>query len=150
LDVLCPRCRTHIHPGEDHCPSCGLTVDQLEQLIHTNSARLDAAATRPAAPEYYSLPTYGHGPAQRSMGPSPKPPRVNDLRRDDTVINLAADGSAELLMTTSGATVPLPPSPTAPPSRPPARTGHRVELLLLIAVVLVAGAIIAALLRLSS
>ena len=102
-----------------------------------------------AAPEYYSAPTYGRGPAQRSMGPSPSPPRVSDLRREDTIINLTADGNAELVMTESGATVPLPPTPTPPASRPPTRSAHHIELMLLVAVVLVAGAIIAALLRLS-
>jgi hypothetical protein len=181
VDVLCPRCRAHIQPGQDHCPGCGLTVDQLEQLIHAEGghhapAADDGASGGPAvdgsnaeprrdrprpptgpphgptpgkvAPGYYSSPTYGRGPVRRSMGPVPLPRREGD--GEEPIIDLTDDADAELLL---GGALPSARPPTPPPLRParrPSPASRRIELMLLIAVVVVAFTIVAALLKLSS
>jgi hypothetical protein len=152
LDVLCPRCRAHIHPGEDRCPTCGLTVEQLEHLIHSGPTRTASTDSKGrAAPGYYTRPTYGRGPALRGTGPAPPSPRIIDVNREDAIINLTDDGDAEVVLTQSGASVRLPPAPSAPAASAVVhKGGRRVELILLIAVVLVACTIVAALLRLSS
>jgi hypothetical protein len=182
MDVLCPRCRAHIQPGQDHCTGCGLTVEQLEQLIHADGGHHhagqptadgpspgadDGTNERPSqpkpagpptgvphaptpgkvAPGYYSSPTYGRGPVRRSMGPVPLPPREGD---DEPIIDLTDDGDAELLLQ---GVLPSSRPPTPPAVRPvhrPSPASRRIELLLLIAVVIVACTIVAALLKLSN
>jgi hypothetical protein len=154
MDILCPRCKAPIHPGEDRCTTCGLTSEQLEQLIHANKPRSTGhGSTGKTGPSYYATPTYGLGPAVRGVGPTPPTPPATDIRREDAIINLTDDGGAEIVLPHSGASVPLPPA-AAPPAAPRPRAGgpgsRRVELILLLAVVLVACTIIAALLKLAS
>jgi hypothetical protein len=152
MDVVCPRCKAHIEPNHDRCPNCGLTVEQLDH--HLSEAARRAAPRQPlplTLPSYYSMPTYGRGPVLRGMGPAPTPARLTDVHRDDAVINLTEDGDAEVLLTSSGKSLKLPPAPAAPQRRHvPSRAGRRFEMMLLVAVVLVACTIVAALLRLST
>jgi hypothetical protein len=154
MDILCPRCKAHIHPGEDRCTTCGLTASQLEQLMHANKPRsIGHGSTGKTGPSYYATPTYGLGPAVRGMGPTPPTPPATDVRRDDAIINLTDDGEAEIVLPHSGASMPFPPAPTPPPAPRPRSGGsgsRRVELVLLIAVIIVACTIVAALLKLAN
>lgn len=128
MSVSCPRCREPIQQDWDLCHRCGLTVAELERLVHAanpalRSGEAGAAASESPAPDaspaYYAEPVYGEGPVRRSTGYAPPSPRVNDPRRPDTVIDLTG-GEAMIVVTGSGAATPAP----APP-RPPVQHEHR-------------------------
>ena len=156
MSIRCPRCRTSIGPEAERCPECGLTSTQVDQLLSVaalaGSGRQEAAptSTRPATmgpgagagtdvspggdkPVYWSEPVYGRGPTHRGVGYSPAPPRVSDLRRADTTVDLTGD-EPRVLVPGTHASPKAPPAPAAPRLRQSAsttRTNRAAELLLL-------------------
>jgi hypothetical protein len=163
MNVICPRCRASIGPDAESCPHCGLTSSQVDQLLSVQRAsREDRAAPAPVSPGpnrpadarvgtdvttaddtpiYWSEPVYGQGPTHRRMGYSPVPPRVSDLRRPDTSVDLTGT-EPRVLVPGTHASPKAPPAPAPPRLRQQARTNRRAELVLLALVAVIAGVMI--------